>query len=79
MGFLEEAAADLHAGQVRGDGQHRGARAVGVIEAVHQVQVPGAAGSGAHRQFTCQLRLGTGREGSRLLVSDMDPVNAAIG
>jgi len=49
-GFLEVAAADLVAGNLRRDRQHRHAAAVAVIQAVDQVQIAGAATAGANRQ-----------------------------
>ncbi|GAC1603623.1 MAG: hypothetical protein NVS3B6_14900 [Pseudarthrobacter sp.] len=77
MGFLEEAAADLLAGNVRGDGQHRSSRPVRVVQAVYQVQVAGPAGSGADCEFPRQLGLGRSSEGGGLLVPDVDPVDPA--
>jgi hypothetical protein len=42
------------------------------------VQVAGAARTGAYGKLSCQLGFGCGSEGSRFLVPDMDPVNAAL-
>ena len=78
VGFLEETAADLLAGDVRGDGQHRRPGAVGVVQAVDQVQVAGPAGAGAHREPAGQLGFRRRGEGGRLLMPDMDPVNTAL-
>ncbi|MCY1239023.1 hypothetical protein D9M72_517930 [compost metagenome] len=78
VGFLEVAAADLLTRNVRGDGQHRRARAVGVVQAVDQVQVAGAARAGADGQPAGQLGFGRGGERSCLLVPHVDPVDAAL-
>lgn len=75
MGLLEVAEADLRGGDVGGEREHRGHRAVGVVQAVDQVQVPRAAGARAGREPTGDLRLRAGREGRRLLVADLDPVD----
>ena len=78
MRLLEIAAADLGRGYLRGDGQHRHPRAVAVEQAVDEMQVAGSAASGTHREFTCQMRLGTGREGGDFFVPDMDPLDLAL-
>ena len=59
-------------------GEHRGPRAVGVVQPVDQVQVAGAAGARAGREVAGELRLRAGREGGGLLVADVDPVDAAL-
>jgi len=48
MRFLEIARADFWGGNVRGDSEHRHARAVAVEPAVNKMQVAWAAASGAH-------------------------------
>ena len=75
MGLLEVAAADLGAGDLRGDREHRYPRAVAVEEAVDQVEIAGTAASRADREATCQVRLGARGEGGRLLVAHVDPVD----
>ena len=52
---------------------------VRVIQAVHQMQIPRATGTGAHGQFPCELRLGAGRKGGGLLMPHMDPIDATVG
>ncbi|MPM39416.1 hypothetical protein SDC9_86049 [bioreactor metagenome] len=79
VGLLEVAGADLLAGDVRGDREHRGPGAVGVVQAVDQVQVARAAGTGADRQLTGELGVRGGGEGGRLLVSYVDPVDPTVG
>ena len=63
---------------MRGDGEHRHARAVAVEQAVDQVQVAGAAAAGADRELAGQMRVGAGGEGRDLLVPDMQPVDLAL-
>jgi hypothetical protein len=43
MGLLEIAAADLAAGNVRGDREDRHTAAVGVVEAIDKMQIPWSA------------------------------------
>ena len=77
VGLLEVALTDLGAGNVAGDRQNRRTRAVGVVEAVDEVEVPRAARARAHGEFTCHLRVRAGGEGCGLLVTNVDPVDAA--
>src|SRR5207245_1727330 len=60
MGLLKVAASDLRAWNVRGDGEHRDATAVTVVEPVDQMEVPGAATSGADRQPAGEMRVRAG-------------------
>jgi hypothetical protein len=78
MGLLEVLAADLHGRDLRGDGQYRHPAAVGVEQAVDQVQVARPAAAGAYRQFPGQRRLGGRREPRGLLVPDMLPGDLAV-
>ena len=77
VGLLEVAGADLGAGDVGGDGQHRGHAAVGVEQPVDEVQVAGAAAAGADRQLAGELGLRPGREGRGLFVADVHPLDLA--
>ena len=78
MGLLEVAGADFGAGDVGGDGQNGGGAAVGVVQAVDQVQVAGAAAAGADCQLTGELRLRPGRERRSLFVADVQPLDRAV-
>jgi hypothetical protein len=78
VGLLEVAEADLAGGDVRGEGEDGGHGAVGVVEAVDQVQVAGAAGARAGGQLPGDLGLRAGREGGGLLVPHMHPVDAGV-
>jgi hypothetical protein len=69
---------DLRGRDVRGDGEHRGATAVGVVEPLHEVRVPRAAAAGAHREPAGELRLGGGREGAGLLVVHVHPLDVGV-
>ena len=78
VGLLEVPAADLGAGDLRGDREHRHPRALGVEETVDQVQVARAAAAEADGQIAGQLRLGCGGEGTGLLVADELPVEVPV-
>ena len=78
MRLLEVGAADLGARDVGGDRQHRHAAALAVEQAVDQVQVAGAAASGADGELAGEVRLGAGGEGGRLLVPHVDPVDLLL-
>ena len=78
MGLLEVLPADLLGRDVRGDGQHRDPAAVGVEQAVDQVQVARSAAGRAHRQLPGQRRLRGRRERGRLLVPDVLPGDRAV-
>jgi hypothetical protein len=78
VGLLEVAGADLGARDLGGQGQHRRHAAMGVVEAVDQVQVPGPAAARAGHQPTGQLRLGTSRERAGLLVPHVHPIDAVV-
>jgi hypothetical protein len=75
MRFLEIARADFWGGNVRGDSEHRHARAVAVEPAVNKMQVAWAAASGAHGKGICQARFGTCRKCGNLFMADMQPLD----
>lgn len=74
---LEVVEADLARRDVGGDRQNRRAGAVGVEQAVDEVEVARSAGAGTDREFAGHLRLTRGGEGGDLLVADMHPVDHA--
>ena len=76
MRLLEEPGPDLAARDVGGKRQHRRAAAVGVIQALDEMRVARAGAPGAHREPPGELRLRPGRKRGRLLVVDMDPLDA---
>ncbi len=78
MGLLEVAESDLARRDVRGEREDGGHGPVGVVEAVDEVQVAGAAGAGAGRQLSGDLCLRSGGERGRLLVPDLDPVDVRV-
>ena len=78
MRFLEIAAADLGRRDVRGDREHRDARAVAVEQAIDEVQIARPAAARADGELAGQMRLGAGRERRDLLVPDMDPLDLAL-
>ena len=78
MCLLEIPAADLGAWDLRGDCEHRHARAVAVKKAVDEVQVAWPAASGTDRELAGQVCLGAGREGADLFVPHMDPLDLAL-
>jgi hypothetical protein len=78
MGFLEVAGADLGAGDLGGQRQHRRHAAMRVVQAVDQVQVAGPAAARAGPQPPGQLCLRPSRERAGLLMPHMDPVDAVV-
>ena len=78
VGLLEVPATDLLAGDVGGDGQHRHPAAVGIEEAVDQVQVAGPAAGGHHRQLSGDGGLASGCKRRRLFVADVFPADRAV-
>ncbi len=73
MRLLEVLRADLGARDVRGDGQHGHAAALGVEQAVDQMQVAGPAAARADRQLPGERGVGGRREAGGLLVTHMLP------
>ena len=57
---------------VAGDGEHRLAVELGVVEAVQEVQPAGAAGGQADAEFAGELGVPAGHERRGLLVPDVD-------
>ena len=78
MGLLEIARPDLGRREVGRDRQHRHARAMAIEQAVDEMQVAGAAASGAHRKAAAEMRLGARREGSDLLVAHVEPFDLSL-
>ena len=72
VGCLEEVGADLRRRDVARDGQDLGAAAVGVVEALDEVGVAGAAGRRADGEPAGEAGLGGGGEGGGLLVVDRE-------
>ena len=73
MRLLEVLRADLGARDVRRDRQHRDAAALGVEQAVDQMQVAGPAAARADRQLSGQRGVGGRGERGGLLVTDVLP------
>ena len=69
---------DLRARNVRRDGEHRDATAVTVVQPVDQMEVPGAATSGADRQPAGEMRVRAGGERGGLFVPHMDPSHPLV-
>jgi hypothetical protein len=77
MGRLEIVDADLAAGDMRGDRQHRHATALAVEQPVDQVQIARPAAARAYRELAGQMRLGAGGKRRAFLVPDVNPVDLA--
>jgi len=75
VGFLEVAAADFAAGNLRGNGQNRNAAAVGIVESVDQVRIPRPAASGAHSEFPGEVRLRARGKSGRFFMTDVNPLH----
>jgi hypothetical protein len=69
MRFLKILAPNLRAGNMRRDRQNRHSTPLTVIKTVDEMKVTRSTASGAHGQFTGDVRLGTGRKGCNLFVS----------
>src|SRR5690606_34959361 len=67
---------DLIARDMRGDGEHGNARSLGVEESVDEVKVSWATAPRAHRDLSCESRLGARGERRRLLVAHVHPFDA---
>ncbi len=78
MRLLKVTGADLRRRDMGRDRQHRHPRPVAVEQAIDEVQIARSAAARAHREFTCQVRLGAGSEGGNFLVPDMDPLDLAL-
>ena len=78
VGLLEVHRADLHARDVRGNGQDGCSRAVRVVQAVDEVQVARAARTRTHGKLAGELSFGRCSERRRLLVAHVDPVDATL-
>ena len=73
LGLLEISAADLVAGNLRGDGEDRNTAAVTVVEPVDQMQVAGTAAAGADRQSSGEMRFRAGGKRGGFLMSHVNP------
>ncbi len=67
LGLLEILAADLAAGNLRGDRQHGHTIPLAIVEAIDEVRVPRPATAGTDRQIARQVRLSPGRKRALLL------------
>ena len=77
MGFLEIARADFRRGNLCSDRQHRYARAVGIEQAVDQVQVARPAATRADGQRTGEVGFRPGGKGGDFFVTHMYPLDIA--
>ena len=78
MSLLEVTHADLDAGDVGGDGQHRYLGTVGIEKAINKVEVARPAGARTYCKLTGQGRLCGRRKCRGLLVPNMHPVDATL-
>jgi hypothetical protein len=78
VSLLEIAGADLTAGNLGRNRDHRRHAAMRVKKTVDQVKVPWPATPGAGGQFPSQLRFGASGKRGCFLVTDMDPLQLAI-
>jgi len=77
-GLLEVSAADLVAGDLRGDGEDGHPAAVTVVEAVDQVQIAGTTAACADGQASGEMRVCARGEGRRLLVPHVNPPHTLL-
>jgi hypothetical protein len=78
VGLLKVSAADLVAGDLRGDGEDRHPAAVAVVQAVDQVQIARTAAARADGQASGEMRFRARGEGRRLLVPHVNPPHALL-
>ena len=76
--LLEELAADLLPGHLSADGEDGSMRLLGVVQAVEEVDGAWTDRAHADRQPAGELCLGTGREGTGLLVAYADPLDPVL-
>ena len=76
VGLLEKAGSNLFARDMRGNRENRDGVAVGVVKALNEVRVAGAARAGAHAELARDAGLGACRESRGLLVAHVDPFDA---
>ena len=70
--------ADFTARNVRGQRQHRHTAAMGVEQAVDQMQVAGPATAGTHRQFAGQMRFSACGKGCGFFVAHVNPLDLLL-
>jgi hypothetical protein len=78
MRLLEIAGADFCRRDMRRNSEHGHARAVAIEEAIDQMQIAGAAASGADRKAAGEMRLSACRECRDFLVADVHPFDLAL-
>ncbi len=69
--------AQLRGDDLAGDQHHRRAVALGLVDAVDEVQAARSAGAGAGGQASADVGLGARGEGRRLFVAHVDPLDLA--
>ena len=75
MGGLKIVDADFGAWDMRGDGQYRHARALGVVQAIDEMQIARPATAGTDREFAGDMGFTGGSEGGAFLMAHMNPVD----
>ena len=78
FGLLEVVAADFLAGNLCGNGQHRYAIAMAIVQAIDEVRVPWSAAAGTHREIASKVRLSPGRKRGRFLIASMYPRDRVV-
>ena len=78
LGFLKISAADFMAWNLRRDGEDGDTAAMTVVESVDQMQVTGAATSGADSQSPCEMRFRASGKRCRLFMSHVNPSNLVL-
>ena len=77
VGLLEVTDADLGTGDMRSDGQHGSHASVGIEQTIDEVQIARSAAPRTDGQLAGELRFGSGREGGRLLVANVNSLDLA--
>jgi hypothetical protein len=79
MGLLEVTAADLATGDVGGESQDRNTAAMGIVEAVDQMQIARSTASSAHGELPRQVGFGSRGKGGCLFVAGGNPLDIVSG
>lgn len=77
MGLLEISPTDLRRRNLRGDGEHGRAAALGIVEAIDEVKIARTAGAGADSETAGDLGFSSSRESCDFLMADMNPFDVA--
>jgi hypothetical protein len=79
VSLLEILASDFVTRNMACDRENRNTTAVGIVQSIDQVQIPGATAPGTHRQAPGQMRFRTSSKCGGLFVPDVNPFDSFVG